>query len=196
MANVITNILTFEGDPNQIQKLKAAVQDDELGYGSFDFNKVIPTPSYISQDPVRFQDMRDRSAPNWFNWNRDNWGSRDNAYGFYRLLERASPEKLLFDVGWTPPHKVVQKLSEMYPDITILHQWASDNMGCECGMREYKAGKFTETFFQPDSREAYEFGAEIRNVDLAEDYQMYLSEDGSTYEYRELPDQEMEEMHL
>lgn len=196
MANVITNILTFEGSPQRIQELKVAIQNDELGYGSFDFNKVIPTPAHIRQGGVTKEDLHNRKANVWFHWNPDNWGCRDNAYGFYRLLERASPEKLLFEVGWTPPHKVVQKLSEMYPDITIVHQWASDNVGFECGMREYRAGKFKEPPFQPGSREAYEYGAQVMDIDLARDKQMYLSKDGTTYEYREDYEAELEEMSL
>lgn len=196
MSNVITNILIFEGVPRRIWELKAAVQDDELGYGSIDFNKVIPTPPHISQDSVPLEKLRDRGIPNWFNWNRDNWGCRDNAYGFHRLLERASPEKLLFEAGWTPPHKVVQKLSEMYPDITIVHQWADDNVGFDCGMREYKAGAYTEAYFQPGSREAYEYAAQVMDIDLARDKQMYVSEDGTTYEYREDHETELEELQL
>ncbi len=196
LANVITNILTFEGTPQQIQEIKAAVQDDELGYGSFDFNKVIPTPPSITQAPIPFEELRNRNAPNWFNWNRDNWGCRDNAHGFYRLLERASPEKLLFEVGWTPPHKVIQKLSERYPDITIIHQWADDNIGFDCGLREYKAGEYTEAYFQPGSREAYEYAVQVIDIDLAKDKQMYLSEDGTTYEYREDYEAVLEEISL
>lgn len=111
MANVITNILIFNGYLYRIRDLKAAVQNDEFRYGSIDFNKVIPTPPDIFQGAVSLEDAQNRNAKNWFHWNPENWGCRDNAYGSPRLLDRASPETMLFEVGWSPPHKVIQKLA-------------------------------------------------------------------------------------
>lgn len=197
MANVITNILTFHGPVDRIHELKAAIQNDELGYGSIDFNKIIPTPSDISQEIASLEDIQNPSARNWFHWNPANWGCRDNAYGFDKLQHRATPGTMLFTVGWSPPHKVIQKLSEMFPELAITHQWADDNMGFDCGVRVYHAGDFQEELLPNNSKIAYEFGAYVMCIDLEKDKQLYLTEDGTTYEFRETePAQGMEGMNL
>ncbi len=185
MANVITNILTFHGPQHRIHDLKAAIQSDELGCGTIDFNKIIPTPPDISQKPVSLEGMLDPKAKNWFQWNPANWGSRENAYGFQNLKYRATPNTMLFATGWSAPHKVIQKLSEMFPDLGITHQWADENMGFNCGIRVYRAGQFQEEVLPERSRVAYEFGAYVIDLDLAKDKYLFLTEDGSTYEYRE-----------
>ncbi len=186
MANVITNILTFTGPKFRIHDLKAAIQNDELGYGSIDFNKIIPTPSYISQGAVPFEEVGNPKANTWFHWNPHNWGCRDNAYGFERLAHRVNPQTMLFQVGWSPPHAVIQKLSEMFPDVQITHQWADDNVGFNCGLRDYLAGSFVDIALPDGSREAFEYAAKVMDIDLAADKQLYLTEDGSTYEFREM----------
>lgn len=197
MANVITNILIFHGYLHRIHDLKAAIQDEELGYGSIDFNKIIPTPDDIFQGAVSLEEVQNPNSRNWFHWNPANWGCRDNAYGFEWLQPRATPATLLFATGWSPPHKVIQKLSEMFPDLNITHKWADDNFGFNCGWREYRAGQFREELFPDESRAAYEFGAKVVGIDLAKDKQLYLTEDGTTYEFRETEQaQGMEGMNL
>ena len=197
MANVITNILIFHGYLYRIRGLKAAVQNDEFGFGSIDFNKVIRTPPDIFEGAVSLEEVQNRHAKTWYHWNPENWGCRDNAYGFPRLLDRESPETLLFEVGWSPPHKVIQRLSEVYPDVSITHEWADDNVGFNCGTREYRAGQFREELMEDGSKEAFEFAAKVMDIDLAKDKQLYLTEDGTTYEYRELDQIEgMEGMNL
>ena len=42
MQNHITNILTFEGDSEQVYAMLDKIKSDELGLGSIDFNKIIP----------------------------------------------------------------------------------------------------------------------------------------------------------
>ena len=42
MPNHITNILKFEGDSEQVHAMLDKIKSDELGFGSIDFNKIIP----------------------------------------------------------------------------------------------------------------------------------------------------------
>ena len=44
MPNHVTNNLTFRGDPEAIQRMLEAVKNDEEGFGTIDFNKLIPMP--------------------------------------------------------------------------------------------------------------------------------------------------------
>ena len=81
--------------------------------------------------------------------------------------------------------------------MSITHEWADDNVGFNCGTREYRAGQFREELMEDGSKEAFEFAAKVMDIDLAKDKQLYLTEDGTTYEYRELDQIEgMEGMNL
>ena len=48
MPNHVTNNLTFHGDPDAIQRMLEAVKSDEEGFGSIDFNKLIPMPKELN----------------------------------------------------------------------------------------------------------------------------------------------------
>lgn len=48
MPNHITNILTLEGDSEQVHAMLDKIKSDELGFGSIDFNKIIPMPESLN----------------------------------------------------------------------------------------------------------------------------------------------------
>ena len=47
MPNYVTNVLTLHGDQTQIRAMLEAIQYDDLGIGSVDFNKIIPMPESL-----------------------------------------------------------------------------------------------------------------------------------------------------
>lgn len=47
MPNYVTNVLTLHGNPAQIRVMLEAIQYDDLGIGSVDFNKIIPMPESL-----------------------------------------------------------------------------------------------------------------------------------------------------
>lgn len=48
MPNHVTNVLTLRGEPEQIRAMLGAIQYDDLGIGSVDFNKIIPMPESLN----------------------------------------------------------------------------------------------------------------------------------------------------
>lgn len=47
MANLIENRITLHGDSAQIRAMLEAIQNEEVGVGSVDFNKIIPMPESL-----------------------------------------------------------------------------------------------------------------------------------------------------
>ena len=47
MSNYVSNVLTLHGNPAQIRAMLEAIQYDDLGIGSVDFNKIIPMPESL-----------------------------------------------------------------------------------------------------------------------------------------------------
>lgn len=48
MPNHITNILTFEGNSEQVHAILDQIKNEERGIGSIDFNKIIPMPESLN----------------------------------------------------------------------------------------------------------------------------------------------------
>ena len=74
----------------------------------------------------------------------------------------------------------MQKLSEMYPDITMHHLWADDNVGHNCGERVYKAGTVIKEFKPEPGVQAVDYACKIMGTTPADHY-LQLNEDGTEY---------------
>lgn len=216
MPNHVTSVITLSGDENRIKAMLEAIQNEEYGVGSVDFNKILPMPEslhmtsgsiedsaiavYISavnpineefegvkkKDAAEFREMlkklpvlskkidilmpeneainlaEDRyhesvqylvdkgekyvsnliqyGASTWYDWSIANWGSKDNAYG-YTIDRQIDDDQIYCLTAWTAPHPILQKLSEMYPDITFEHEWADEDIGMNCGRYVYYDGE-------------------------------------------------------
>ena len=70
----------------------------------------------------------------------------------------------------------------------ITYRWADENIGYNVGEMTLKGGEVIDINVPEDgSREAYEMAAEIMGTDLS-DYDLCLTADGSSYEYRQPDD--------
>lgn len=229
MANDVTNILSFEGDPDRVRAMLQAIQDDQAGFGTIDFNKVIPMPESLNiecgssshRGLEAFQDyqhcyagnlseaaeaeyrnahpevsdkeweigkaaaknLAEYGAPTWYEWCVKNWGTKWNAYGF--PSGRAAEELTVsFFTAWDPPDPIIRKLSELYPDITVTHRWADEDIGSNVGRKVWRAGEVQEEYLPEYGKESIEYAAEIMGADPA-DWGLTLNAEGTEYEYRE-----------
>lgn len=118
----------------------------------------------------------------WYEWSNAHWGTKWNAYEFSGCAERGV---VRFCTAWWAPHPVIEKLAERYPEMTLIHRWADEDIGQNCGERIYRTGVLVQQHIPLNgSKEAYELAAEVQGCKL-EEYGFTLSEDGSTYEYQE-----------
>ena len=122
-------------------------------------------------------------SPTWYEWCSRNWGTKWNAYGF-PPLEKDS-DTMEFFTAWNSVPKIITLLSQKYPEQTINYRWADEDIGHNVGEMTLKGGEVIDINVpEGGSREAYEMAAEIMNVDLS-DYDLCLTADGSSYEYRD-----------
>ena len=207
MPNYVKNILSFDGDPVQVDRLFSTIQGEN---GPMDFNKLIPMPSeleiesgsrtaagfkkymefvadtgfstemepaYLTAHPEidreewdlgkqTYQNIQKYGCPTWYEWRIQNWGTKWNASGAEVLDGRLS-----FLTAWNAPKQILEKLSQMFPSITIHHVWADEDIGHNCGDRTYKNGTVTQEHL-PTGQEAVELGCDLWNIDPEE----FLSE--------------------
>jgi hypothetical protein len=194
MPNHVTNIIRFEGDEKQIHDLLEKIQDDELGIGSISFGKVILMPENIFRGNLGQAEREMYGSNNWYDWSVSHWGTKWDAYGFDDFPQNnGNSDTLRFLTAWDPPHPVLQKLSELAPDLQITHEWADEDIGRNCGRREYFRGELTDEYLPESEKEGIEFASAV--MDRApEDYGLVLNADESRYINAEADDYETVEL--
>lgn len=114
-------------------------------------------------------------AITWYEWRIKNWGTKWNSYDNF-----FDGNTMTFNTAWAAPHPILQKLSEMHPDITIEHQWADENIGNNCGRRTYLGGSIQDEYYPESSKEGIDFACEILGCEV-EEYGFILNADESNY---------------
>lgn len=130
--------------PNHVKTLIKANEDiityittqDEDGKEQFDFNTIIPTPKNIYQGALGAAEEKKYGKNTWYHWNTKNWGTKWNSYDF----DKESKEKVSFFTAWNSPSPVIKKLSELFPEETIMVSYADENFGHNCGIYQIENG--------------------------------------------------------
>lgn len=161
MPNHVKNIVTFNGDKDLAVKIIESIRQDDEPIGSIDFNKIIPMPDNIYKGDLSFNDLEKYGKDNWYDWSIENWGTKWNAYEAERALE--FDNFIVFYTAWAAPHPVIEKLSDMYPEIQITHCWADEDIGYNCGKVDYKGGEVIDEYY-PEGDEAVEFACNIQGI--------------------------------
>lgn len=152
MPNHVQNIITLKGDEKKIREMLETIKNDDYGLGTVDFNKVIPMPE----------------SCDWYEWSISNWGTKWTAYGYDKNADYSNNENLYFQTAWSAPHPVLQKLSQLYPDIAFEHEWADEDIGQNCGRYSYTGGERIEEYYPENEAEAIEFACRIWDYDPAD----------------------------
>lgn len=137
MPNHVKNQISFKGDPEEIRKLLEWVKNDEFGMGTIDFDKIIPMPEGMSREPLSYQSRILSGGWNWYDWSVEHWGTKWNAYGFAEDRDDCQNEKLVFLTAWSAPHPVIREIAVQFPELEIVHEWADEDIGMNCGRNRY-----------------------------------------------------------
>lgn len=144
--------------------------------------KRIADPAAWALGEQAYNNIQRFGCPTWYEWRNRNWGTKWNAYEF-PLLEKDS-HTMEFFTAWNSIPKIITLLSRKYPEQTITYRWADEDIGHNVGEITLKDGEVTDINVPADgSREAYEMAAKIMNINLS-DYNLCLTANGSSYEYR------------
>lgn len=127
-----------------------------------------------------WNNIQNYDAPTWYEWSINNWGTKWNAYGYDENADYSGNENLWFQTAWSAPHPILQKLSEMYSDITFEHEWADEDLGANCGRKIYRNGECTEEYCPESEIEATEFAFRVWDYDPS-DYDLMLNKTETAY---------------
>ena len=124
-------------------------------------------------------------ATTWYEWRThpDHWNTKWNSY--YPDAYSGGDE-IGFQTAWDAPHPIIQKISEMHPEVEITHSWANEDYAQQCGVRTYLGGEIIESHIPETTKETIEMAVEIWGGEL-EDCGLALSADGTDYINIEYP---------
>lgn len=130
MPNHVKNIMTVGGDPKQVLTLLNTIKSDE---GDFDFNTVIPQPE---------------KNDDWYSWRIDKWNTK---WGAYEV--EVSNDTVYFQTAWSTALPIFKKLSELFPELELVLEYADEDLGHNCGKLVYKGGELVSEY-EGDLKEA------------------------------------------
>lgn len=94
---------------------------------------------------------RKYGSSTWYEWCRLNWGTKWNAYATYR-----EGNALYFQTAWSPVTELVRKIVEMFPDVSLVYEWADEDYGYNAGSGYSEDGRFYYDYCDGNSDEAWE----------------------------------------
>ena len=109
MPNHCYNEIQIVSDKGLAPIRKLIVNENEDA-GLIDFNLRVPQPEEVRKSPDMLGDQ-DRTKPNWYDWNCENWGTKWNAYEC-EIIEDCIGEyndmlEIKFTTAWGVPDKWV-----------------------------------------------------------------------------------------
>jgi hypothetical protein len=138
---------------------------EEAFYHFPDFNKVIPQPENIFRGNLGEEDKKmceEQGIPNWYDWNYDNWGTKWNCSECSR-----DGNVFIFQTAWSTVPKIISVMSNLFPDVQFVCEYADEMVGSNCGMYIFKNGDVVEEYI-PDEEVSEEFANNIWGFDNEE----------------------------
>ncbi len=131
-----------------------------------------------------FLNMQLYGAPTWYEWRIDNWGTKWNAYGYsdgVDMSEFVEDGNFCCETAWSAPHPILDKLSQMYPDVEFTHEWADEDIGNNCGRRILYGGECKEIYYPESGKEAIEYATKVHGYDDPFEYGLALNATETDY---------------
>lgn len=140
MPNHVTNKLTINGTPKEINEVMAFIQveptekkDEISGIGTIDFHKITPMPKWVyGSDPsvkgISIEDEKKYGIENTvLAWSKKNWGTKWGAYGLGD--SRNTANTIYFDTAWNGVPELMQKLAFIFPSVLLEYSFADEDFG-------------------------------------------------------------------
>lgn len=138
---------------------KKAELERKLASGESVWSTTLPITKEMQKDYIEKY-----GADNWYDWARQNWGTKWGAYNGYRLDEN----HVTFQSAWSTPVNAMITLSEKFPEVVINVEYADEDFGHNVGEYDVQGGEIIkENVPKGGSMEAMEMALDIQG---GEDY--------------------------
>ena len=101
----------------------------------------------------------------WYSWRIYHWGTKWNAYDTYIESCGAGSVELYFYTAWSGVPLIIEKLAEMFPNLTFFYSYADEDVSYNCGKANNIGGTFSFTRAEGGSDEAMDIYIECWQED-------------------------------
>ena len=138
-----------------------------------DFNRMIDLGQKYLSNIAKY------GCKDWYDWHNKYWNTKWNSAD-----TEVNDNQITFDTAWSFPHPVIEKLSEMFPDVVFEFVYADEDTSSNTGKGTYQNGVEGEENEYPDSgsNRGYELYLEVHPED--EDSLIY-DPDEDTYKWKD-----------
>lgn len=138
MPNHITNILFINEEGEKLQRVLDTLKGEN---GAIDFEKLTPMPK--------------EEEDNWYEWRKEHWGTKWNAYDINREIDFSDENHIVFNTAWSAPMPIYKEIAELLPDCRIYITYADEDCGFNCGEVFIRNGEVETDIPKEQSDEAY-----------------------------------------
>lgn len=109
--------------------------------------------------------LKEYGCKDWYSWSVKNWGTKWGAYDFVEVNNEPDIEnyEIVFNTAWSPPVPVIEKLGELFPDLSFTLHYFEPGAGF-AGCLEVEGDESSDNYTEnPNSVQAIgeeEFGME------------------------------------
>ena len=141
------------------------------------------TESFLALGKQYLDNIIEHGAPTWYDWRITNWGTKWNLNP--ESCIQANENTLTFETAWSAPYPILDRISQMFPDVVLYHEWADEDLGHNVGSASYQNGNVIQEYIpEPGSKEAYDLAFRIDGTTAA-DHCLIYDENEGTYVYSE-----------
>jgi hypothetical protein len=186
MPNWCSNDISISGSPEVIKKLVEFVGkpitkgEEKMDEPIFSLANIKSSTHDINPETALFPSG---GPDDWYHNNINSWGTKWDVTGNVSRCWNEGDDGVTysFDSAWSPPTPVVERLSEIFPEVSITHTFHES--GCDFwGIDKYEGGEKTEEVGGELCHQAWEtMGMDCWNCEQysedPEEYEDYLYDD-------------------
>ena len=116
MPNWMRTALEVSGDQKLREEFFNAIGQGLESDQPIDFEKIIPPPDNLFRGNIGTQEekyCKDNNIPNWYDWNRENWGTKWNAANGEVKTFGTYSNVLFFDTAWNLAFPILEEIERM-----------------------------------------------------------------------------------
>jgi hypothetical protein len=173
-ANAFRQLVLKLNQERLFSEYRSWLSDSEIA----EYTKRDTMDNLLQSGKIAVDNLLKYGATTWYDWSVQNWGTKWNSCD----PQKANDSTLVFTTAWSAPHPILEALTARFPGVYFTHVWADEDIGENCGQREYLNGECVGEIFPDSSKEAIEFAVSVWGRE-PEDYGYSLNSDGTDYIY-------------
>lgn len=143
---------TMDIPEEKLQRMKEMLTRDE-------YKSISPT-SMEDLGKAYIDNILEYGHDTWYEWSIDHWGTKWNA-----CKCKIGDDYMEFETAWSAPFPVIATLSHQFPELIFYHEWADEDLGYNCGKREFRNGVVVDDYVFESDKEAHEFACTMWRYD-------------------------------